>query len=1359
MKKELIFDFFNKRGVLTLLNSVLIAVFIAAGTWGAKAQDVNSLSTLYDLTTNGGSAVGTLNSFDLGSLADFTLEVTGAVAATPVSVANGLISYTPTANGKVRFACENGVIYVFENDSYKGTVSIDDTKVTYPDLFSETDNSTNATGIYNSANLLQNPGFETIPNTVWFAYDANNASLSISNIASSGTSLRTHSTIEGANALLMHGGSKWLTQSIAAGSIQPYSFYSIKFIWHNNDGGTQAGAVFRVDLGTTERGTDIVTTATVTSPTNTNNQTFDKTILTGDINISNPVWFAMERTDGLGTGSAQKLDWYDHFALVEGDLSLGISGATAAVYLSGTAYKPTAVITANLENAIVTAQTLYGDGSGINAAALNTAIATAQSILSSAITQTDIDNAVISLNAAILVYQLDNAPGNALDYTSYIANPNFETYTGDKDQTISGWTKTGTSSTEYCIRTDAGPAGKTGTGYFQHWSGSNPRPDFSISQTITGLPNGIYKLTAFAGTGAGLFIYADNAQTEIAAAEDYEVTATVTNGSLTIGYKSVSRTDSWAYADNFRLAYYGTEVYAATNLLNAAITTANAISMPACYGTALSDAITTATTALGSGSASDMTTALNNLNAAIDAANAYLLDYGKLAAAISFAQSLPTTYAGYTGVFDAAIATAQTVYGGSDVKTQAEINAATATLTAATRTYRLTQAASFNNPANFTFAITNPQFDEGTAGWTTDMSTYQGTNTQYNGWTNYSDNTSIYTVAPSANIVLDKNSGTLPWEAEQAVSGLPAGYYRVKVVARGSATSETTMFISASATTAGTVQANISRVGDTGNDLNYGWKRYEIPYLKLLDNEALTLGVNVTASGWASVDNFELWYYGNELTDAQGHLLILQDVYADANALATTSDPMQTGILNTLRDALDSYASLNALTISTVQDNDDAAILAATTALSNALADAQSSKGKYAAYYSMYGKMVALVNTYKTALAATDINTDAIDAIYLNANSAYTGKTIEGTLAEIISLQSSVDDAVAALGLDLTSGYIANPTTTATGEQTAVPTGWTGVERGNNYSTSGQYPNNSSKTYLDSWNGTTGALKFTVNQAVTLPEGSYVLSAEARTDGDGSYIYVQVGSSYYKAEIFNYGASNGVLTGGWSKYYVAFTVPAGGAGVTLGITNNTAERLDGTGNAWSGTWYSATNFSLLYFDPDFVIDADDSETYANYVASNKLNIVFNEGSQLTGASASPVNGVVKVVKTFATDKWYPIGFPFAIDDITVEYGLSSSKAGVIYNGTEAVPTTQAEIDVFTPSGNAATANIYLAKYIGGANYFQFTDLGANMGYVIEFPKSDFGGEESVTVTFTSAPSPSISSTASAEPTVNSGDYV
>jgi hypothetical protein len=126
------------------------------------------------------------------------------------------------------------------------------------------------------------------------------------------------------------------------------------------------------------------------------------------------------------------------------------------------------------------------------------------------------------------------------------------------------------------------------------------------------------------------------------------------------------------------------------------------------------------------------------------------------------------------------------------------------------------------------------------------------------------------------------------------------------------------------------------------------------------------------------------------------------------------------------------------------------------------------------------------------------------------------------------------------------------------------------------------------------------------------------------------------------------------------------------------------------------------------------------------------------GSETSFSFQSP--GKVKLVKTFKTDQWYPIGFPFAIENskITVKYG-TTTVPGKIYDGDTGE-------HAFTQSGDAGSegCNFFVKKYDAGENYFIFDDkIVADTGYIVEFPKAEFGQVETVEVTFVSTSSPEL----------------
>lgn len=157
------------------------------------------------------------------------------------------------------------------------------------------------------------------------------------------------------------------------------------------------------------------------------------------------------------------------------------------------------------------------------------------------------------------------------DVTYAITNPGFEY------RNLTGWTANG------IVYQNNNWGNKVGIGFVERWDGKAGLPNSSLTQQLTGLPNGLYELSVYGhninqnkgdAPSAGFFLTAGTAQTEIGAYGEYKVRATVTDGSLKIGLKLDGCTGNWIAADRFSLLFYGDPDAALRDLLAGYITEA-----------------------------------------------------------------------------------------------------------------------------------------------------------------------------------------------------------------------------------------------------------------------------------------------------------------------------------------------------------------------------------------------------------------------------------------------------------------------------------------------------------------------------------------------------------------------------------------------------------------------------------------------------------------------------------------------------------------------------------------------------------------------------------------------------------------
>lgn len=309
--------------------ALAIALLCSAGAW---ADDVPFLR---EKSSFGGTTVSSLPTF-VPNGTTYTLELTGCVAEQEITVPGGSFSYTPTASGTVRFVRNGGdVVYVYEGTTYKGTVSV-----------STPDAPTYPTGLTTAnageLNLIQNGGFEDITAgtyssgrykpTHWTPYKSDKGT------PGDGTSVRSGSEITGSYNMLMHADGYYLTQQLASGVMKNFTPYQISFKYKANADG-QKGTKYRFDVGSEEFKSDYFKSADSNSST-TSVQTFTKTFIT-PADIVNQPYVELYSTTNKGSGASQKLDRFDEFILVAANGGgIGITGATGASFLSGSAYAP-----------------------------------------------------------------------------------------------------------------------------------------------------------------------------------------------------------------------------------------------------------------------------------------------------------------------------------------------------------------------------------------------------------------------------------------------------------------------------------------------------------------------------------------------------------------------------------------------------------------------------------------------------------------------------------------------------------------------------------------------------------------------------------------------------------------------------------------------------------------------------------------------------------------------------------------------------------------------------------------------------------------------------------------------------------
>lgn len=169
--------------------------------------------------------------------------------------------------------------------------------------------------------------------------------------------------------------------------------------------------------------------------------------------------------------------------------------------------------------------------------------------------------AILRGNYVAAVENTDKASEeNPIDISYVITNADATRYNNFHAKQPVGWTLSSDDAFE-CEYANYLPS-KVGSSYFNKWQGSGNLADRSLSQTVSGLPNGKYRLSVLISSsvihpGAWLFANSDKADMTQLTDNTVSVTTEVTDGQLTIGVELKGYQSNDCKFDHFTLEYLG----------------------------------------------------------------------------------------------------------------------------------------------------------------------------------------------------------------------------------------------------------------------------------------------------------------------------------------------------------------------------------------------------------------------------------------------------------------------------------------------------------------------------------------------------------------------------------------------------------------------------------------------------------------------------------------------------------------------------------------------------------------------------------------------------------------------------------
>ncbi|WP_176454246.1 LamG-like jellyroll fold domain-containing protein [Siphonobacter sp. BAB-5385] len=456
-----------------------------------------------------------------------------------------------------------------------------------------------------------------------------------------------------------------------------------------------------------------------------------------------------------------------------------------------------------------------------------------------------------TISKAILA---DASDANPLDVTQQIVNPSFESG-------FNGWA----NNDMYTQSNDGLNPYKQGNTYVERWQGVPPLPNVSISQTITGLPNGKYTLTVGAQNLSqnpevgqpGAFIYGNDNQKEVTGRGDYSVDILVVDSTLTLGFKTQNSKGNWAGCDNFRLQYKGIAQQAVKEKLQALVDSATILLGKKMQNTSratLEGAVAAAKQSLSDSNAgSELYDRIKQVQAGLKGAVTSIDAYSQLQTAIDAAEAEYGNGSGKEAATLRAVIDQKKALSTNLDASLTDLQKAPDEIKAAILAYRYANASN-TTPLDLTQRIVNPSFESGFTGWTNNGLYTQGNNdfSPQKAGNTYAERWVSRPPLPNVSI-------------SQRVTDLPTGKYTLTIGGQNISQSPTT------GQPGGFVFGNISQSEVKAKG------EYSVDFLVVDGTAVVGFKTENSKGNWMACDNFRLYYKGAALEEMRARLQVVID--------------------------------------------------------------------------------------------------------------------------------------------------------------------------------------------------------------------------------------------------------------------------------------------------------------------------------------------------------------------------------------------------------------------------------------------------------------------------------------------------